>query len=359
MKKYKIIKLAILIALITVSAISDDKIRVAIYDDNGCWEDGIIAFESFLNWKEVESNRIDGAAIKAGELANNEYDIIYMPGGMANFYTVGLGNKGINNLRNFVKNGGGYIGICAGAYFASDSIIWEGVKYDYTLDLFDGIAYGSIEEITPWDNHALTRITLTSDNTFEGFQQAQYQTLYYGGPAFYPHDNANVNSFATWDEYNNTNAIIYFNYEEGRVFLAGPHLEIEENSLRDGQAFASELIDEDSEWEILWGVVDWLAKKEISEPPNSIAKERNNSVNCYPNPVSNILSFDISSTNIATIELSIYTLNGTLCKQYSTISNGMGEQEISLNIPDFISGTYFYTLKIGNQITNGKFIYKK
>lgn len=46
------------------------------------------------------------------------YELLVMPGGDATQQFLDLGGKGIKNIRNFVKNGGGYIGICAGSYLA-------------------------------------------------------------------------------------------------------------------------------------------------------------------------------------------------------------------------------------------------
>ncbi|MHC4871093.1 MAG: BPL-N domain-containing protein [Planctomycetota bacterium] len=53
---------------------------------------------------------------------------ILFPGGGAELYERDLGKAGIKNLKNFVENGGGYIGICAGSYFAIDNGLMPG-KY--------------------------------------------------------------------------------------------------------------------------------------------------------------------------------------------------------------------------------------
>lgn len=355
----KTLKLILIALFLSMPIIAEDKISVAIYDDEGCWADGITAFEKFLDWKGASYHRLNGKDIRFGKLNNIDYDIIYIPGGMANFYYKRMQDGGVNSLREFVKNGGGYIGICAGAYFAADSIIWENGKYNYNLDLFDGIAYGSIKEIIPWDNYTLTNITLNLDNQLSKFQKKQYTTLYYGGPAFLPHNNSNINILATWDSFQNKPAIINFKYGEGRVFLTGPHLEIEENSLRDGQDFASDMTDPESEWDILWVAIDWLANKGISQPPNRIDEQTDFQIKCYPNPVENIVNFDITSKKLANIEIKIYDKNGKLCDKYISQSIKIANQKISINCTDFVSGTYFYTIKIMDKTIYGKFIYSK
>lgn len=350
-------KIFFVLLLLPIFIMAKEKIHVAIYDDEACWNEGIIAFEKFLDWKDVSYHRLNGKDIRLGKLTNQDYDIIYIPGGMANFYYKQMQDGGINSLRNFIDNGGGFLGICAGAYFAADSIIWEGKKYNYTLDLFDGVASGSIKEIIPWDNYTITEITLNTDNELSKFSKKQYQTLYYGGPAFFSHKNVLIDTLATWNSFNNNPAIINFNYGSGRVFLSGPHLEIEENSLRDGQEFASDLTDLDSEWDLLWVAIDWLAHKKISQPPNRIKEQSDFRIKCFPNPVNKNINFEISSSKLAEINIRIYNKNGKLCNEYSEEIVKIGKQIYIINCSDFISDTYYYTINIGDEIIFGKFIY--
>ncbi len=61
-----------------------------------------------------------------------------------------------------------------------------------------------------------------------------------------------------------TPAIVVLPYGEGRVFLIGPHAEVEEDSDRDGQDIESELSDEGSDWPLLLEAMKW-----ITQTPNS------------------------------------------------------------------------------------------
>ncbi len=45
-------------------------------------------------------------------------DIFIVPGGLISAYLSAWGKEGVNKIKNFVKNGGVYIGICSGAYVA-------------------------------------------------------------------------------------------------------------------------------------------------------------------------------------------------------------------------------------------------
>jgi hypothetical protein len=51
-------------------------------------------------------------------------DVVVFPGGSGSAQSKGLGGKGMESVRAFVKEGGGYVGICAGAYLACSSFDW-------------------------------------------------------------------------------------------------------------------------------------------------------------------------------------------------------------------------------------------
>ena len=240
--------------------------EIAIYTGTGSWEDGIVAFENFLNWKGISHERIGPYEVNFYDL-KNYYDAILFPGGDAYYYKMAVNQRGISHIKDLVNNGGAYIGICAGAYFASDSVVWEGVIYNYPLDLFDGITSGAIDEIAPWPDYVMSTINMNMGNPINKYESSTEVTLYYGGPIFQPHQNATVDTVATWAAYNNECAIINFTYGDGRVLLLGPHPEIEEDSERDGTTFANELEDEGSEWNFLWAAIDWALNRPISSPP--------------------------------------------------------------------------------------------
>jgi glutamine amidotransferase-like uncharacterized protein len=51
----------------------------------------------------------------------NKQDIFIVPGGAVSQYLGVFGKKGVEAIKSFVKNGGTYVGICAGAYIAGKS----------------------------------------------------------------------------------------------------------------------------------------------------------------------------------------------------------------------------------------------
>ncbi len=230
----------------------------AIYDGKG-WSDGVTAFVEFLKWKKISYQKISPSYINNTKLLDN-FKAIYFPGGDADDYVAELTKGGIDNIRNFVNSGGGYIGICAGAEFASDVLIWNGVSIEYPLKLFHGQAIGPYDEIARYPVYDMTMVTLNSENIINKNEPAERSVLYFGGTSFHPYDNSSINIIATYNELNNLPAAINFNYGNGKVVLIGPHPEIDEESDRDNSSEISGLTDgaDGSDWPWLSSVIDWI-----------------------------------------------------------------------------------------------------
>jgi putative intracellular protease/amidase len=61
--------------------------------------------------------------IRSGGLA--KLDLLIQPGGSGGGQGRHLGEGGRDAIRDFVQDGGGFIGICAGAYLASADYTWS------------------------------------------------------------------------------------------------------------------------------------------------------------------------------------------------------------------------------------------
>eukprot|EP00405_Crypthecodinium_cohnii_P020615 CAMPEP_0206471156 /NCGR_PEP_ID=MMETSP0324_2-20121206/31381_1 /ASSEMBLY_ACC=CAM_ASM_000836 /TAXON_ID=2866 /ORGANISM="Crypthecodinium cohnii, Strain Seligo" /LENGTH=268 /DNA_ID=CAMNT_0053945399 /DNA_START=211 /DNA_END=1017 /DNA_ORIENTATION=- len=68
---------------------------------------------------ELEVSKIGPKDILKGALSDASVALLLMPGGADRFYAQKLGSEGIQLIRKFIEGGGGYVGICAGAYFGS------------------------------------------------------------------------------------------------------------------------------------------------------------------------------------------------------------------------------------------------
>ena len=65
---------------------------------------------------------MDAKIITSSDIANGvleSIDVIIIPGGGGSRQYLNLGHENHDRIRSFVENGGGAVGICAGAYFFS------------------------------------------------------------------------------------------------------------------------------------------------------------------------------------------------------------------------------------------------
>ena len=95
----------------------DPRIKVAIYDDRGVTEGSKNAIERILTDNHCICEMISVEQIRQGKL--HGYDVFVVPGGLSNDMAERIGSQGKEAIRNYIQSGGGYVGICAGAFLAS------------------------------------------------------------------------------------------------------------------------------------------------------------------------------------------------------------------------------------------------
>ncbi len=78
------------------------------------------------------------ADIQAGVL--DQFDVVIFPGGSGSKQAAAIGKEGCRAVREFVESGGGYVGICAGAFLAT-------AKYDWSLALVNADTFTGNREI--------------------------------------------------------------------------------------------------------------------------------------------------------------------------------------------------------------------
>lgn len=118
--RYRLTSLLLGFGLLTATA---EPINVAVYDDKGATGKGIPSVEAILGkTADIKVTKLKGADIAAGGLRG--YDLVIFTGGSGSAEAAGLGKKGREEVREFVRNGGGYVGICAGAYLACSGFEW-------------------------------------------------------------------------------------------------------------------------------------------------------------------------------------------------------------------------------------------
>lgn len=102
----------------------DDRIAVAIYYGPGAFGNGPLALRSTLREDERFVVRIVGAD-EIGNGALEQFDAVIFPGGSGSGQAEGIGEAGRKAVQKFVREGGGYVGICGGCYLACENFSWS------------------------------------------------------------------------------------------------------------------------------------------------------------------------------------------------------------------------------------------
>ncbi len=166
----------------------------------------------------------DADGIAAGILTT-QIHLFVMPGGADLYYCEKLNGAGNDRIRAYVEQGGSYLGLCAGAYYACAGLSWaagtpQEISGSRELNFYSGIATGPIMEY-------LEKSSL--DHSWHHAAPIQYddgeillttKTAYEGGPVF---SGGEADILARYN--NGDAAIIECMVGQGRVILSSSHIE--------------------------------------------------------------------------------------------------------------------------------------
>ena len=213
----------------SAQALAAAPLKVGVYADKG--PGGIGAVEWFRlvdESPEMELHLLDGAAVRTGAL--DGLDLLIMPGGssMDEFKT--LGTNGVERMRAFVRNGGGYVGTCAGC-----CLLMDGPK--------------NRARMMPWNSSGSEGHTMFPTINLNakgakalGLKEGPHVMRYHGGPFLQPTTNviadAHMEIWGTFDaeatfkgrvnpnkKMYGSGAIVGGTYGKGRVFVTSAHPE--------------------------------------------------------------------------------------------------------------------------------------
>ncbi len=205
------------------------KRRVAVFDGYGGAQTCI--------WEALAACSLDGdlqvRRITTGDIARgvlDSLDVIVIPGGGGSRQYLNLGGENIRRIKEFVKNGGGAVGICAGAYLFSDTP-------DYTCMGISGACAIDREHDNRGHGNAAFRLTPEGKRLFPEYAWADSLfCMYYEGPVLIPAEGG-YTEFATMlsdvheegdapaNMTNNRPFFLGTTYGKGRVFCTIAHPE--------------------------------------------------------------------------------------------------------------------------------------
>ncbi len=161
-----------------------DKTHVALYDAGGTGGEGAPSLERILTGAGMRVTRCGPAEIVAGTL--DRFHLVIFPGGSGSKQAAAIGPEGRAHVRRFVEQGGGYLGVCAGAYLCTGG-------YDWSLKILDA------KTVSPkWERG---RATLQMELTERGRQwlgdrSGPFDVRYHNGPVVAP---AQIDSLADYE----------------------------------------------------------------------------------------------------------------------------------------------------------------
>ncbi len=181
------------------------------------------------------------AKITSQELTSKPWQentaLLAFPGGRDIPYHNMLSGIGTSSIKNFVEQGGAYLGICAGAYFGSKSFIFEKgmpieVIAERDLGFFPGVARGSALGIGKFcyltEKGAESCRVLWAE---DGKDPITFYSYFNGGCYFeHPERYPEITVLAHYKDISKA-AIVYNQIGKGRALLSGVHFEYSPQNL--------------------------------------------------------------------------------------------------------------------------------
>ena len=206
--------------------IDEGGLVILIYNDEGVGEIGVYNLGTILKKFHKEIKYVDSTFILNEDLS--PYRSLIIPGGADLAYCKKLNGQGNTKIKEFVQQGGTYLGICAGAYYGCSDIDFTGEGYsiigERELSFFSGQAKGSLIELTNGvyyneqsNSKSIVEITLPQNNN------ECFYSYYHGGPEFLGAKPEEI--LATYP--NKKVAAVSGTYGKGYYILTSFHFEVE------------------------------------------------------------------------------------------------------------------------------------
>jgi glutamine amidotransferase-like uncharacterized protein len=205
------------------------EVRVALYNSYGTGGKSAWRVERCLTrHPEIVTRRITATEIMAGALG--QFDVVVFPGGTGTGTARTIEKKGRSVVRKFVSDGGGLLGICAGAYFATR-------HYSWSLGVLDA----KVLDTAHWARGSGTvRMKLSrAGRRLFSERKAEVPILYWQGPILARAGDPRIPDFEVLATYRTeiakngaprgvmigTPAIVRGRFGKGRVLVSSPHPE--------------------------------------------------------------------------------------------------------------------------------------
>lgn len=205
------------------------QIAVGLYQDKGADPSATDLLRALQKFEQASITYLTAEQIRAGALTG--LDVLIHPGGSGGGQGRNLDEPGRERIRGFVRDGGGFVGICAGAYLATSHYPWSlhilDAKVVDTQHWKRGV--GTVEiELTPAGREALRAAN------------RRFRIHYANGPLLAPANRPEIEDYEALANFKTeiatngapkgvmlgTTAIARGRFGQGRVICFSPHPEM-------------------------------------------------------------------------------------------------------------------------------------
>lgn len=197
-----------------------------------------------LDSSSISLTMLTATDVRSGTLG--DFDVLVVPGGQASTQGSALGSSGREAIRKFVHKGGGYVGVCAGAYLAA-------TNYDWSLNLVNTHTVSG-ERFVPGQGNVSAAyrgwgevgVEITESGRRALGESVKYLSIdHTGGPIFVRSNDASLPDYLPLAYFRteltkypfqvgtmvDTPAIIASKFGEGCVILFSPHPETKQGAM--------------------------------------------------------------------------------------------------------------------------------
>lgn len=204
------------------------QLKVAIFDGKGASDGGIENTEGRIkSIPQVSITRVKAEVWAKIDL--KPFDVVVFSGGSGSAQAEAIGEAGRNNVREYIRGGGGYVGICAGAYLACSTFKWS-------LGILNATTVSS-----KWQRgQAFVDFEITeAGRNLLGDVKGTFKVRYHNGPIIKPAERTDVPAYTAVTLFRsevagygspagimvNSPAQAVGTFGKGRVFVSSPHPE--------------------------------------------------------------------------------------------------------------------------------------
>ena len=210
--------------------------RVGIFDGAGANADKVVE----VIGKERRFFACHVGPQDMSELSLQQFEVMVFPGGSGSKQGAAIGVDRRENVRGFVRKGGGVVGICAGAYLCSS-------HYRWSLNLMNASIFNKMVEVAGKGRKSMwyrgkpadVRVELTGEGEEVLGLQGMHLIRYHNGPIFSPGNAPSIPAYRSLAYFRSENgiyeaqkgtmigapAVVVSNFGKGKVMAISPHFE--------------------------------------------------------------------------------------------------------------------------------------